>query len=170
MTKESSRLGRRASGRAGGNLQQITELARLTRSSKSSRGIYFLCISSFLFSLSLFNHFFHVARIFFSFLFSEKERGALTRPDRFLINRFFVKTQPDIFPTRDRPSSSYHRRFRSSIRSFLVSPRTRFLSFARGGYRSEHDTGWRLPLDKAARSVARLPTYRPGTAYRVTKR
>ena len=100
MTKESSRLGRRASGRAGGNLQQITELARLTRSSKSSRGIYFLCISSFLFSLSLFNHFFHVARIFFSFLFSEKERGALTRPDRFLINRFFVITQPDIFPTR----------------------------------------------------------------------
>lgn len=168
MTKESSRLGRRASGRAGGNLQQITELARLTRSSKSSRGyISYVSLPSFFPSLSLIIFFTWQE---FSFLFSEKERGALTRPDRFLINRFFVKTQPDIFPTRDRPSSSYHRRFRLSIRSFLVSPRTRFLSFARGGYRSEHDTGWRLPLDKAARSVARLPTYRPGTAYRVTKR
>ena len=98
MTKESSRLGRRASGRAGGNLQQITELARLTRSSKSSRGyISYVSLPSFFPSLSLIIFFTWQE---FSFLFSEKERGALTRPDRFLINRFFVKTQPDIFPTR----------------------------------------------------------------------
>ena len=82
------------------------------------------------------------------FLINSKGRGALTRPDRRL----------PIHPTPTRPFTIVDNMDELVFvwwRFSLRLPTTRCLvdsSVASGGYRSEHDTGWRLPLDKAARS------------------
>lgn len=177
MTKESSRLGRRASGRAGGNLQQITELARLTRNRNHRADMFVLPIYTFSFFLFLFNLALLIDSIYserilvsFSSLFREiGERKGSPDPAWSVFHRF-VQTPK---PTRLFAIVECVDHLRASMISFVArcfSSSTRAVDFLRL-WRVQKWTWHRVeapPRQGSTICIPRLPM--PGTAYRVTKR